>query len=65
MQSKFNQKTSVKVRIRKLFNFVLKYYPDFVTKVQSCTQYHLQFFNHEFLDSFILENYQLCKFNFD
>ena len=48
VQSKGNQKTSVNVRIRKLFNFVLKYYPDFVTKIQSCTQYQLQIFNHFF-----------------
>ena len=44
VQSKGNQKTSVKVRIRKLSNFVLKYYPDFVTKIQSCTQCQLQTF---------------------
>ena len=56
VQSKGNQKASVKVRVRKLFNFVLKYYPDFVTKIQSCTEYQLQIFNHEFLDNFILGN---------
>ena len=61
VQSKVNQKTSVKVRIRKLLNFVLKYYPDFVTKIQSCTQYQLQIFNHEFLDNFILGKYQLLN----
>ena len=65
VQSKGNQKTSVNVRIRKLFNFVLKYYPDFVTKIQSCTQYQLQIFNHGFLDNFILGNYQLFKLIFD
>ena len=65
VQSNDNQKTSVKVRIRKLFNFVLKYYPDFVTKIQSCIQYQLQIFNHEFLDNFNLENYQLFKLIFE
>ena len=65
VQSKGNQKTSVNVRIRKLFNFVLKYYPDFVNKIQSCTQYQLQIFNHEFLDNFILGNYQLFKLIFE
>ena len=42
VQPKGNQKTFVKVRIIKLFNFVLRYYPNFVTKTQSCTQYQLQ-----------------------
>ena len=65
VQSKDNQKTSVNVRIRKLFNFVLKYYPDFLTKIESCTQYQLQIFNHEFLDNFILGNYQLFKLIFE
>ena len=65
VKSKGNQKTSVKIRIRKLFNLVLKYYPDFVTKIQSCTQYQLQIFNHEFLNNFILGNYQLFKLAFE
>ena len=61
MQSKGNKKTSVIVRI----SSTQKYYPDFVIKIQSYTQYQLQIFNHEFLDNFILGNYQLFKLIFE
>ena len=33
-----NQKTSINIIIRKIFNFVLKYYLDFVTWIQRCTE---------------------------
>ena len=65
VHSKGNKKTWINVRDRKLFNFILKYYPDVFIRIQKCTEYQLQIFNHEFLDKFILGNYQLVKLIFE
>ena len=43
------------LELEKNVNIVLKYYPDLVTWIQSCTEYQLQNFNHEFLDKLFID----------
>ena len=50
---------SLGVRIRKLLNFILKFYPNFILKVQHLSARELKQFLSSFRDNFFVDNLEL------